>query len=60
MNLSPKYILIGTVFLISFFGYNAFLIQRDNKLFDAYYGKQTLKEHYCRQQANWHPDCKVE
>jgi hypothetical protein len=26
------------VFLIAFFGYNAFLAQRDQKLFDAYYG----------------------
>jgi hypothetical protein len=38
MNLSPKYIVTGVVFLIAFFGYNAFLIQRDQKLFDAYYG----------------------
>ena len=39
MNLSPKYIFVGIVFLVAFFGYNAFLIQRDTKLFDAYYGK---------------------
>ena len=38
MNLSPKYVFVGVVFLIAFFGYNAFLIQRDQKLFDAYYG----------------------
>jgi hypothetical protein len=37
MNLSPKYVFVGVVFLIVFFGYNAFLIQRDQKLFDAYY-----------------------
>jgi len=36
MNLSPKYIVTGVVFLIAFFGYNAFLIQRDQKLFESY------------------------
>jgi len=38
MNIPPKYIFTGVVFFIAFFGYNAFLIQRDTKLFDAYYG----------------------
>ena len=60
MNIPPRYILTGVVFLVAFFGYNAFLIQRDNKLFDAYYGHQTPKEHYCEQLKVWHPDCKVE
>ena len=60
MNLSPKYILVGVVFFIAFFGYNAFLIQRDNKLFDAYYGNLTPKEQFCKQQAGWHPDCNLE
>jgi hypothetical protein len=41
-------------------GWNAFLIQRDQELYDAYYGKETPKEHYCKQQAHWHPDCNVE
>jgi len=39
MNLPPKYIFTFVVFLIAFFGYNAWLIQRDAKMFDAYYGK---------------------
>jgi len=61
MNLSPKYILTFFVFLVAFFGYNVWLVQRDNQMFDAYYGKQTLKEQYCSQLKNWHhPDCKVE
>ena len=38
MNIPIRYVLTGVVFLIAFFGYNAFLIQRDTKLFDAYYG----------------------
>ena len=37
MSIPPRYILTGVVFLIAFFGYNAFLIQRDQKLYDAYY-----------------------
>ena len=41
-------------------GWNAFLIQRDQELYDAYYRKETPKEHYCKQQAHWHPDCNVE
>lgn len=45
---------------IAILGWNAFLIQRDQKLYDTYYGKQTPKEHYCQQQAHWHPDCNVE
>ena len=40
-------------------GWNAFLIQRDQELYDAYYG-ETPKEQYCKQQAHWHPDCNVE
>ena len=60
MNIPPRYILTGVVFLIGFFGYNAFLIQRDSKLFDAYYGNLTPKEKFCQQQAGWHPDCNVE
>ena len=39
MNIPPRYIFTGVLFLIAFFGYNAFLIQRDQKLFDAYYDK---------------------
>jgi len=40
-------------------GWNAFLIVRDNKMFDAYYGK-TQHQQYCEQLKTWHPDCKVE
>jgi len=38
MSIPPRYIFTGVVFLIAFFGYNAFLVQRDQKLYDAYYG----------------------
>ena len=54
---------------IAILGWNAFLIQRDNKLFDAYYQQKaqieqkqqlTPKEQWCKQQAGWHPDCNLE
>ena len=60
MNIPPKYIATGVVFFIAFFGYNAFLAQRDQKMFDAYYGNLTPKEKFCQQQAGWHPDCNLE
>jgi len=44
---------------VAILGYNAFLIKRDQKLFDAY-DKLTPHERYCQQQARWHPDCNVE
>jgi len=44
MNIPSKYIATGVVFFIAFFGYNAFLAQRDQKLFDAYYGHTHQQE----------------
>ena len=38
MKIPARYIATGVAFFIALFAYNAFLIQRDNKLFDAYYG----------------------
>ena len=38
MNIPPRYIVTSIVFFIAFCGYNVFLAQRDQKLFDAYYG----------------------
>jgi len=58
--MKPKYIGYAVLVAVFMIGYNAFLVQRDQKMFDAYYGKQTPKEHYCQQQAHFHPDCNVE
>lgn len=44
---------------IAILGWNAFLIQRDDKMFKAYY-KETAKQEYCKSLKVWHPDCKVE
>lgn len=52
-----SYIFLAVIGLLL---YNVFLIQRDQKMFDAYYGKQTPHEKACAQLKVWHPDCKVE
>ena len=41
---------------IAVLGWNAFLIQRDQKMF-AVYDKQ-VKE-FCKQQAGWHRECNL-
>jgi hypothetical protein len=52
---------------IAILGWNAFLIQRDKKMFDAYdkalrierlktLPSSSLKT-WCERQAGWHPDC---
>lgn len=38
-------------------GWNVFLIQRDNKMFEGYKNRQ---QQICEQMKEWHPDCKVE
>ena len=58
--MSPKYIATFTLLFAAMMGWQAFLIVRDNKMFDAYYGNLTPKEQFCKQQAGWHPDCKIE
>jgi len=54
-----KYIVAGLIGFAFILGWNVFLIQRDEKLFKAYY-KETAKQEYCKQQSGWHPDCNVE
>jgi hypothetical protein len=70
-----KYIVAGLIGFTFIIGWNSFLIQRDEKLYDSYYRAKAIenlksppskeigyspKEQYCKQQANWHPDCNVE
>lgn len=57
MNLSPKYIaaiFLGFAFI---FGWNVFLIQRDNKMFEGYKNRQAQ---ICEQIKSFHPDCHIE
>ena len=53
--MSKKYITAFIVGFIAMIGWNVFLIQRDQQMFDG-----TPKERYCQQQAGWHPDCNLE
>ena len=57
--MNHKYIITFVLMFAAVLGWNAFLIVRDNKMFDAYYGK-TQHQQYCEQLKTWHPDCKVE
>jgi len=57
MNLSSKYIATFILLAFAMLGWNVFLVQRDNKMFE---NAPTIKERYCAQQAKWHPDCNVE
>lgn len=63
--MTRKYVVTFALMFITMLGYQAFLIQRDDKLFKAYYHQKaqqelTPKEQFCKQQAGWHPDCNVE
>ena len=58
-NTNRKYIIAVMFGLASIIGWNIFLIQRDQRMFDGY-DKMNAKEHYCSQLKVWHPDCKVE
>ena len=57
--MSKKYIIATVVGAFMMIGWNVFIIQRDAQLFNSY-NQETPKEKYCKQQANWHPDCNVE
>jgi hypothetical protein len=54
-----KYLGYFMVALLASLGWNVFLIQRDQEMFKAYH-QPTPKEKFCKQQAQWHPDCNVE
>jgi len=63
--MTRKYVVTFALLFITMLGYQALLIQRDDKLFKAYYHQKaqqelTQKEQFCKQQAGWHPDCNVE
>lgn len=43
--MTRKHIIAGLVGFAVILGWNVFLIQRDSKLYDAYYGSQVTKAH---------------
>ena len=59
MTVPPKYVVAGILGFLVILGWNIFLIQRDDKLFKAYY-QETAKQEFCKAQAGWNPDCNVE
>ena len=42
--MKPKYIVYATLTAIILIGYNVFLIQRDQKMFDAYYNTPSAQQ----------------
>jgi len=73
--MNRKYIITFALGFLAIAGWNVFLIQRDERMFDAYYRQQAVdrlkyppsdridynpKEEYCASLKVWHPDCKVE
>ena len=74
-NTNRKYVIAVMFGLASIIGWNIFLIQRDQRMFDSYYRYDAIenlkrppsneidynpKEQFCKQQAGWHPDCDLE
>jgi hypothetical protein len=57
--MTPKNISFIVVAIGAIIGWNVFLIQRDQKLFEAY-NQPTPKEVYWSQLPQPHPDCTVE
>lgn len=73
--MSKKYVITFALGFLAIIGWNVFLIQRDDRLYKAYYRQQAIenlkrppnseigyspKERFCQSQAKWHPDCNVE
>jgi hypothetical protein len=52
-----KYYLFFTLAFGAILGWNVFLIQRDNKMFEGYKNRQAQ---ICEQMKSFHPDCHVE
>jgi len=57
--MSRKYVTAVVLGFLAIIGWNVFLIQRDQKMFDAY-DQTTPHERYCRSLSQSHPDCNVE
>ena len=49
--MNPKYLSAGLIAFIAILGWNVFLVQRDDRLFKAYY-HQTAQEQHCNQNAS--------
>jgi hypothetical protein len=73
--MNRKYIITFALGFAAIIGWNVFLIQRDERLYDSYYRAKAIenlqkppssdityspKERFCQSQAKWHPDCNLE
>ena len=55
MNLPTRYVVAFTLLVAAMFGWNAFLIVRDAKMFKAYEQRQA---EICNQMKSFHSDCR--
>lgn len=55
MNLPARYVVAFVLLIGAMFGWNAFLIVRDNKMFEGY--EQQHRAQVCAQMKSFHPDC---
>ena len=70
MTITERKYLIATVLgVVAIVGWNVFLVQRDDKLYKAYYHEKakaerlaSMNQHqkFCASQSGWHPDCNME
>jgi len=52
-----KLYLFATIGFAAILGWNAFLIVRDNQMFEGYKNRH---ERICEQMKSFHPDCHIE
>jgi hypothetical protein len=67
--MNSKVIAYGILAFFAVIGWNIFLIQRDNRMFDAYEKQSKILreqtppspplQEWCKNQAGWHPDCNL-
>jgi hypothetical protein len=57
MNLSARYIVAFTLLFFGMISWNAFLVVRDNKMFEGYKKHQAQ---ICQEMKSFHPDCHIE
>lgn len=55
--MTTKYFLFFLLAILGMVSYNVFLIERDRKMFDTYYGGSTAAKRACAEMKSFHPDC---
>jgi hypothetical protein len=67
--MNSKVIAYGIIGIFLIIGWNLIIIQRDNRMFDAFEKKLAIElmknplsnslREWCKRQADWHPDCNL-